>query len=464
MASCAYPSTLRLDKNVVARVHDDDQFGLTIQGGAPAGIAVSETTSGSALGIQAAHAGPVVGVADVVYTLSESAAGTTNLADYNTTYVCRDVTNPSGGPMASGIGTSVTLTYPEPSGQEIVCTFTNTPRVGVVKDVDDTAKVRLGDTVDWTITGGIPAGDIDGYRITDKIDTTKLTLDDSTGVQVALSSGTPPLALSTAGGPGDYTRSYSGGLLSITFTATGLGKLEAAAAASSATTVVVTVTTTVDAVGVIENSALVYQNEASFTVLPGQPNGPVPSEPVATKWGSVLIQKQNSAGVPLSGLAAGATFQLYATNPATDPAARPIEIGGDGDAATTGDGGISSWTVNPTTGEFTITGLRYSDWEDGAPIADPANWQHYWLVETKAPQGFELLGGPFQFDLTAGNDTEVITIANPVGVKEAVHNAGFVLPFTGGPGTWWWTTIALLLLALALLATDRTVASRRRRH
>jgi fimbrial isopeptide formation D2 family protein len=327
----------------------------------------------------------------------------------------------------------------------------------VTKSVVDADAVRTGDEVTWTINAGIPAGTLDGYQITDQIDP-RLTFDPNTDVSVRLSTDTPPassLTLSPDGvQAGDYTLDHTNGLLTITFTETfpgdGLDALEAAYTNNPATTVVVQIVTTVDDVGVIENAALLYPHAYSFTKLPTDPGGPVQSATVATKWGSIVVQKQDLADAALGQDAAGATFQVYGVDPTLNANAKPIEIGGDGNPATV-DSGVSSWEVDPGTGEVTIEGLRYSDFEDGADIADPNDWQHYWLVETKAPNGYELSAEPIQFDLTADNDSILVSTSNPVAVPDAPHNAGYELPFAGGPGPGPLTATGAGIIALAML-------------
>ena len=103
---------------------------------------------------------------------------------------------------------------------------------------------------------------IDGYRIVDKLDP-KLSYTNST---VALSNNAA-LVLNT-----DYTVVFdtATNTLTVDFTASGRAIL----AANPTAKVLVTVNTTVNTVGEITNTALVYPNAASFTITPGQPNGP----------------------------------------------------------------------------------------------------------------------------------------------------------------------------------------------
>ena len=89
LAACSVPPVMQLQKNVISRQKDTDQFTLSITGGGLSG-GNTATTTGSANGVQAAKAGPVLGVTGTTYTFAETAAGTTVLANYTTTYQCVD--------------------------------------------------------------------------------------------------------------------------------------------------------------------------------------------------------------------------------------------------------------------------------------------------------------------------------------------------------------------------------------
>ena len=90
LASCASPSTITAQKDVVRRVKPTDQFQLTVTGG---GLATnnSGTTTGTDVGLQTADAetaGPLLGLPGTQYTVTETAFGGTDLADYTTTWEC----------------------------------------------------------------------------------------------------------------------------------------------------------------------------------------------------------------------------------------------------------------------------------------------------------------------------------------------------------------------------------------
>ncbi|MDQ7905151.1 hypothetical protein RB614_11520 [Phytohabitans sp. ZYX-F-186] len=98
LAGCSLPGTLTVQKDLPAgRAGADDQFTITITGG---GITEgnSNTTTGTAAGIQDERVGPLPGIPSTEYTISESLAqGTTTSIDaYTTSWSCED-TNPGGG-------------------------------------------------------------------------------------------------------------------------------------------------------------------------------------------------------------------------------------------------------------------------------------------------------------------------------------------------------------------------------
>ena len=128
LASCNYPNTISVEKDVVERVHDGDQFGLSVTGGDIAS-GNTATTAGTATGVQPQKAGAALAIPGRVYTVTETAAGTTSLANYASTYRCVNVN--TGDELAAGDGTVATLVFPAATtadGTDVVCTFTNAPR------------------------------------------------------------------------------------------------------------------------------------------------------------------------------------------------------------------------------------------------------------------------------------------------------------------------------------------------
>ena len=110
-------ASLNATKIVTSRFSATDQFNVSVSRGVSALATV--TTSGTATTVST---GNVVVMPTDTYTFSESAAGTTNLAQYSATYACVNaVTSPTV--MPSGTGTSFTFT--PAVDDQVTCTFTN---------------------------------------------------------------------------------------------------------------------------------------------------------------------------------------------------------------------------------------------------------------------------------------------------------------------------------------------------
>jgi hypothetical protein len=124
-ASCAVPNTVSVVKNLPSgRLNSGDQFTPMVSGG---GLSVgnSATTTSTGVGTQTPVAGPVFGLPGTVYTIGETAAGTTNLTNYTATTSCIDTAN--GNAAITLTGGQFTYPAASASGHNIVCTITNTP-------------------------------------------------------------------------------------------------------------------------------------------------------------------------------------------------------------------------------------------------------------------------------------------------------------------------------------------------
>ncbi|MCH6482649.1 DUF11 domain-containing protein [Pseudoxanthomonas sp. LH2527] len=137
---------LRLRKSLPnGRVQATDQFSLSMTGpNAP--TAITTTGSGSTATGILTHAGATTGS---LYTLAEGAAGTTVLAQYDSTYTCTNAR--AGGQTPSGTGVSFGIT--PVAGDDLTCTFANAARladVSILKTASD--PVRLpGQAVQFTL-------------------------------------------------------------------------------------------------------------------------------------------------------------------------------------------------------------------------------------------------------------------------------------------------------------------------
>ncbi|WJM15654.1 SpaH/EbpB family LPXTG-anchored major pilin [Microbacterium arborescens] len=274
------------------------------------------------------------------------------------------------------------------------------------KTVTDATARGLGDEVRFTIATDIPNESvIDGYRIVDTLDA-KL---DYVSTAVALESG-------TALGEGtDYTIGFDEATNSVRVEFTAAGR--AVLAANNSTRVIVNIITSANAIGEIENQAVLYPNAASFDAAAGDPGGPVLTPTVETRWGGMTLQKAGTGGEALT----GAKFAIFTSE--ADALAQTNAVSIDG---------VTEFEVTATSGELTINGLRYSDFANGATVAegDPG-FIRYYLVETQSPDGYELLAQPVSFLVNAASTATGIDMT----VTNVPSNAGFQLPLTGGTGT-----------------------------
>lgn len=191
--------------------------------------------------------------------------------------------------------------------------------------------------------------------------------------------------------------------------------------------------------GTLDNESFVLPND------PGTDydieNGPVPtpSNKVKSMFGKVNVVKQ---GEDENTKLKDATFQLHRCDDKNKAVAGPIKVDGKTDFVTGEEGtvsisGIHLGNVQPNSeGTDTYTGV----WANSG--------KNFCLVETKAPEGYELLAEPVKIELTADGNTQQLVTADST-IKNVKHNGGFNLPMTGGIGTWVSIIAGLLGLAAA---------------
>jgi len=178
LGSCASPNTLTLSKNVQGRSKPGDQFGMAITG---SGISNGNTatTSGSTDGVQAEVAGPVLTLSGNTYSINQAGAGTTDLGNYVTTWVCTDVN--TGAVVASGTGNSGTFTYPPPSGPRggnVQCVFTDVAIPTDFKSVNPASTTAVVASEDLTYTLAFTGTSAGGP--VNRVDNISGVLDDAT--------------------------------------------------------------------------------------------------------------------------------------------------------------------------------------------------------------------------------------------------------------------------------------------
>lgn len=325
----------------------------------------------------------------------------------------------------------------------------------VDKSVQDAPSISVGDQLTWTIDAALPdLSTLSKFSIVDNLDSrldyvspTRATLVDAAGNPV---SGVTLTAqdyrvlvnddadVSTTGGP----------VVKVEFTDQGLAKLAANRKSDAgAHQVRVTIKTTVNSVGDIQNVAVVFPNNAAPEWTPGEPTEIVPptdpdfpdnpsnpggvpdfpdnpgvpvTPPVMTKWGNYSFQKTDENGEALK----GAQFQVFASKADAEAGTNPISFDG-----------VSTLEVDAQ-GQLHLNGLRHSDYVNGKQVSPgDEGYRSYFLVEVKAPEGFELLAEPIEFVVNDASTDEIGALAVDQNVVNVTSNGGFELPLTGGAGT-----------------------------
>lgn len=308
--------------------------------------------------------------------------------------------------------------------------------------------VNVGESVSWDIKTAVPSGieSFQKFDVTDKLDSALTYTNDSVVVKADSEDG----ALATfpavnAEGDPTYTVTMGGdNTLTVSFTAEGRKAL----AGQKAKNVQVTFDTTVNANVLDGTHANVVKNTATvtFTNQDGTSTD-VPTPEVEVHTGAIEITKKDSTNADKK--LAGVEFKI-ASSEANAKAGKYLKKGADGKILDVNDQGYDAATEYVATtddaGKATFAGLKDYDEADGAKT-----YRSYWVVETKAASGYELLDAPVQVTFDAQNSTAAThyTIS-----KDILNTPKTNLPLTGGMGTVMFSIAGIVLVggAVVLLA------------
>lgn len=211
----------------------------------------------------------------------------------------------------------------------------------------------------------------------------------------------------------------------------------------------------------VNSNAVVTTNNNASLEYGNAPGNTTETTPVQEKTPTFPLQiKKFSTGVNYLG---GATFRIYRSATDAQQNQHPIAV--------TGNNG--SYTVNPVqTGDDLIydmvsvsteisAGSGFNLKLNGLAAGD------YWLVETKAPDGYNGVTAPIKVTVTVSgeNDVNHWTISKNDTLEEdkvidIENSTGTILPGTGGMGTILFTVIGV---ALVIVVAGSFVVSRRRK-
>ena len=309
----------------------------------------------------------------------------------------------------------------------------------------DKATVNIGDVVTYTVTGSVP--DITGYdkyvytihdELSKGLDFVKNAkgdaLDSANEVNVtvafkdATDASTAPTT-ATLSGAGNRTMALD---LSAWVRANQTNK-------GKEFTVTYFAKVNKDAVVTEKNKAqLEYGNK------PGDTTTTTPSEAKTPTYHLDINKIKTGSKEKL----AGAKFSLYTSETDAKNGTNPIKV--------TGSNG--NYVVNPESTTTEFESVKSIDVEGYNLRVNGLAEGTYYLVETKAPDGFNKLTAPIVIKITKSTDTDVNkwTISKDGTVEtdkiiDVENSTGSILPSTGGMGTIAFTVVAgLLVLGVAV--------------
>ena len=364
-------------------------------------------------------------------------------------YLVTETATPPGYVGSKPFIITVPMTHPTDLNKWVydVHAYPKNSKAGIEKTVNDADTPAIGSEISYTIKSDVPAAEaLDYYDVVDQYDkrvelpeaNVALKLINGKTGEVALVKDTDYKLISATGTDGK-TKFWT-----AEFTADGRKKL--LENRKDDTTKVQmdlsgTVKDKVENDGLFKNKAILLPNAPSNGWTPDSGEVPPPDYPnseVVSKFGKVKITKVSAKDTAAK--LQGAEFEVYQCTPQSTPTANFESVDATLDKKLS-PAGTSTYTTDAN-GEVTIDGLRNNDWENNEAVTNPG-W--YCLVETKAPEGFELQTRPIAFQVLQTNSTEDNTYTLATTVKDVPKNGGFNLPLTGAAG------IGVLIGAGALL-------------
>ena len=393
--------------------------------------------------------------ADGAEKKGEETTGADGLATFNNlplgAYVVTETVTPAGYVGSKPFIITVPMTHPTDLNKWVydVHAYPKNSKAGVDKTVKDDTTPAIGSEISYTIKSDVPdVQALDYYDVVDQYDArvelpeAKVSLkiiNGKTG-EVALVKDTD-YKLISANAANGKTKFWT-----AEFTAAGRQKLVENRKDNDTKVQMDLGGTVKDKVGndgLFKNKAVLLPNDPGNGWTPGSGEVPPPDYPnseVVSKFGKVKITKVNAKDDTQK--LQGAEFEVYKCTPQSTPTANFESVDARLDEKLS-PAGTTTYTTD-TDGVVTIDGLRNNDWENNATVAE-ADRGWYCLVETKAPEGFELQTRPIAFQVLESNSDADNEYTLATTVKDVPKNGGFNLPLTGAAG------IGVLIGAGALL-------------
>lgn len=309
----------------------------------------------------------------------------------------------------------------------------------------DTSSVEIGSIVTWTIAVSVPNGidQAEKYDIIDVLDSALDFVPGSVRVEGLLNKTDATGTVIPAAN--NYVVTDTNGTLKVSFTEAGRTAL------ADYKFIRISFKTTVNE-SMIDRITNTVENEATVEFINQFGEEKTIETPKASiHTGTVAILKTDAkTNNPL----AGAKFQIASSeeNARNGKYLKRNAANEIIDASHAEYDNASDWIVTTDAdGKAAFEGIKdYAEDAEGN-----RTYFSYWLVETEAPAGYNLLGAPVSVTFTALSSTvdAVYTVTQGI-----VNTTGFTLPQTGGMGTILFTVggIVLVGIAVLLIITNRT--------
>ncbi|BAU96911.1 surface protein [Corynebacterium suranareeae] len=341
-------------------------------------------------------------------------------------YLIRETNTPAGVVAANDFLVAVPQTNPEGTAWlSNIYVYPKNDVVSATKTVENADDFVTGNVVTWTINADNPQvrNHLDGkFEPITKFEIRDTLIDAELSTTEADVNVTAPAGLVKGTDYKVTVAPAAEGETLVTITFEESGRVKLAAALPDADQVVVTLDTVVHKSGVIDNTAVIDHGGDSVynTDEGGKPE---------IRYGDITVIKKDEKGTLLP----GAEFRVYLTEESAKA---------KGDGYLTTESNTNGLWITGENGEVKIAGLRDSNFANGKTTDEE---QKYWLVETKAPAGHQLLAQPVSFTVNGEDLTLTLDVTNA-----SNSGNGFQLPLTGGTGTAMLTILGIAILGLVL--------------